>query len=381
MIANVGSRDQRRRAGRPIAVNFASRSPASTSTGIVDLAERVPQRSLRPGAGEPQARRQALDRVAPAVPAVVLAERVAGEHRHRQPLVDERRRPRSPRCGGAALVVARRRAARSAASSMPGRWPRSRPAVRSRRVGRARRAARSAAHRVGRRTCRGRRRRRARRLRHRSTSASCRAQPVAGQVDERRASGSPASRSAIGARTVPMVVRLREAVEEARSAGCSTCRSGRSVGSGARPVRSRAVATSRSSPSRAAPLTNVSVSCAPGTAHLPSNTNVGTAVIPGRRPARARPRPRRRRGRNRGTRTPSPRSKPSVGGAVGEHVGVADVETVGEVRLQQPLLHRACSTPRVRLVGEPQQPVGEQRVGPQGASMWNSMPSLGGDAR
>ncbi len=58
--------------------------------------------------------------------------------------------------------------------------------------------------------------------------------------------------------------------------------------------------------------------------------------------------------------------EPDVGRAVGEHVGIADVEPVDEVGLQQPLLEGRLRD-RTRRLGEPQQPVGEQRVGPQGA--------------
>ena len=53
-----------------------------------------------------------------------------------------------------------------------------------------------------------------------------------------------------------------------------------------------------------------------------------------------------------------------LGRARRQHVGVADVEAVDEVGLQQAFLQRhlvaAC-------LGEPQQPVGQQGVGAQGA--------------
>ena len=58
--------------------------------------------------------------------------------------------------------------------------------------------------------------------------------------------------------------------------------------------------------------------------------------------------------------------EPDVGRAVGEHVGIADVEPVDEVGLQQPLLERRLRD-RTRRLGEPQQPMGEQRVRAQGA--------------
>ena len=56
-----------------------------------------------------------------------------------------------------------------------------------------------------------------------------------------------------------------------------------------------------------------------------------------------------------------------LGRAVGQHVGVADVQTVGEVRLEQPLLHRVLRHRRFGLAGEPDETMRQQGVGPQRA--------------
>ena len=80
------------------------------------------------------------------------------------------------------------------------------------------------------------------------------------------------------------------------------------------------------------------VSCAPGIAHWPLTTKVGTAEIPCSAACSSLARPRR-------DRRPTSRNadhvvavEPDLGGAVGQRVGVADVEPVDEVGLQQPLL-------------------------------------------
>ncbi len=54
-----------------------------------------------------------------------------------------------------------------------------------------------------------------------------------------------------------------------------------------------------------------------------------------------------------------------LGRAVGQHLGVADVQAVDEVRLEQALLEGALIGGGARELGQPEQAVGEQRVGAQ----------------
>ena len=103
-----------------MATNLASSAPATISTGIVELAEAVPQRPLGAGAGEAQARGQSVDGVGLAVGDRGRVVGQPGEHRLRQPAVDERRRRRSPRAVRPAARRRPARRARSAGSTMPG---------------------------------------------------------------------------------------------------------------------------------------------------------------------------------------------------------------------------------------------------------------------
>ena len=71
------------------ATNLASRSPATTSTGMVELAQPVPQRFLGAGAGQAQAGGQAGGGVGQAGVAVGPAGGEPGEQGLGQPLVEE----------------------------------------------------------------------------------------------------------------------------------------------------------------------------------------------------------------------------------------------------------------------------------------------------
>ncbi|MEA3184423.1 MAG: 2-succinyl-5-enolpyruvyl-6-hydroxy-3-cyclohexene-carboxylate synthase [Ilumatobacteraceae bacterium] len=65
-----------------------------------------------------------------------------------------------------------------------------------------------------------------------------------------------------------------------------------------------------------------------------------------------------------------------VGRTVGEHAGIADIETIDEVRLQQSLFEGELLA---GALGEPEQSVGEQRVGSQGAVHAEPEPALASD--
>ena len=150
---------------------------------------------------------------------------------------------------------------------------------------------------------------------------------------------------------VPVVVRLGETVEEDEAVshrpGCRQQRGGR--------------ATRRST------VTNVSLSWAPGTAHSPLTTYVGTAEMP--RPAACSmigPDLRRAPVRVEERQHLVP-IEPHLGCARRQGVGITDVEAVDEVRLEQSFLELGLRHRRVGLLGEPEQAVGEQRVGAQGA--------------
>ncbi len=72
-----------------MAVNRSSRAPATRSTGIVEAGQAVPQRVLRTGAGEAQARREPFDGVLAPLVVVPRGGREGREERLREPAFEE----------------------------------------------------------------------------------------------------------------------------------------------------------------------------------------------------------------------------------------------------------------------------------------------------
>ena len=173
-------------------VNLASCAPATTSTGMVELAEPVPQRLLGAGAGQAQAGGQARRRCCARRSSTCGRARRAARRTAAGPATRRgRRRRRRARRWPASASSAARRAARSAASSMPGGGADAAPAARP-SVGAGERGVQAR----GGRPSSSRRRRPARRRRPRQRGAVARGRrrtrgraAVAGRVDQRRPRG------------------------------------------------------------------------------------------------------------------------------------------------------------------------------------------------
>ena len=264
----------------PMAVNLGSSSPATTSTGIVDRRRGGPRRRLlrpcRQCAGCARVRPQCCDAGARGRSGRRAASANSGGG---EPLVEERVDADRLDAVGERSSSARRRSARSSASAIPAVRPDQHQALdlaRGRR--RAARERQPTAHRVP------DVRARPGELHewpHRASAKperSSAAEAVAREVDEARASapsGSACCNRRCAHRCQWWCVWVNPCRNTRRSRRAVIRTSQASLGVRRSLRRSAALVAAAG-----APLTNVSGSWAPGIAHWPLMTNVGTAVMP-----------------------------------------------------------------------------------------------------